>query len=176
MNMLVNQAAQQYDPKDRERFVEYLRNEPMAQAQLRAPMYEDKVVDYLFSKAEITDRTSTKAELEALIETEEGAGHDHVHGPDCGHDHAHDDKPKAKKAAAPKKAKAGEKAASDEGEAEAEKPAPKAKKGKPAVEAAAILEGTLLTEVSGDTALVEEVVVDKPKKASTKPTKAAPSE
>jgi trigger factor len=156
MNMLVNQAAQQYDPKDRERFVEYLRNEPMAQAQLRAPMYEDKVVDYLFSKAEITDRVSTKAELESLIETEEG----HVHGPGCGHDHAHDDKPKAKKAAAPKKAKA---------EPEAEKPAPKAKKGKPAVEAAAVVEGTLVTEESGGTALVEEIVVDAPKKKA--PTK-----
>ena len=118
MNMLVNQAAQQYDPKDREKFVEYLRNEPMAQAQLRAPMYEDKVVDYLFAKAEITDRASTKAELEALIETEEG----HVHGPDCGHDHSHDDKPKAKKAAASKKkVKAAEAEA-----APAEKPAKKA--------------------------------------------------
>ena len=170
MNMLVNQAAQQYDPKDRERFVEYLRNEPMAQAQLRAPMYEDKVVDYLFSKAEITDRTTTKAELEALIETEEG----HVHGPDCGHDHAHDDKPKAKKAAAPKKAKAAETAAPVE--AEAEKPAPKAKKGKPALESAAIVEGTLVTEESGGTALVEEIVVEKPKKAAAKKAKAAPSE
>jgi trigger factor len=148
MNMLVNQAAQQYDPKDRERFVEYLRNEPMAQAQLRAPMYEDKVVDYLFSKAEITDRASTKAELESLIETEEG----HVHGPDCGHDHAHEAKPK--KAAASKKTKA----------EEAAKPEPKAKKGKPAVESAAVVEGTLVTEESGGTALVEEVVVDKPKK------------
>jgi trigger factor len=170
MNMLVNQAAQQYDPKDRERFVEYLRNEPMAQAQLRAPMYEDKVVDYLFSKAEITDRTTTKAELEALIETEEG----HVHGPDCGHDHAHDDKPKAKKAAVPKKAKAAETAAPVE--AEAEKPAPKAKKGKPALESAAIVEGTLVTEESGGTALVEEIVVEKPKKAAAKKAKAAPSE
>jgi trigger factor len=158
MNMLVNQAAQQYDAKDRERFVEYLRNEPMAQAQLRAPMYEDKVVDYLFAKAEITDRASTRAEIEALIETEDG----HVHGPDCGHDHAHDDEPKAKKAAAPKKAKAA--ADSDPAETEAEKPAAKAKKGKPAVESAAVVEGTLVTEASGGTAMIEEIVVDKPKK------------
>jgi trigger factor len=103
MNMLIGQAAQQYDPKDRERFVEYVRNEPMAAAQLRAPLYEDKVVDYLFSIAEITDREVTKEELEAAIEEEDG----HVHGPDCGHDH-HDhaaEKPKAKKAPA-KKAKA----------------------------------------------------------------------
>ena len=159
MNMLVNQAAQQYDPKDRERFVEYLRNEPMAQAQLRAPMYEDKVVDYLFSKAEITDRVSTKAALQSLIETEEG----HVHGPGCGHDHGHDDTPKAKKSVAPKKAKA---------QPDSEKPAPKAKKGKPAVESAAVIEGTLITEESGGSALVEEVVVDKPKKKATTQKKA----
>src|SRR5690606_33160579 len=44
MGMLLQQAAQQYRPEDRERFIEYVRNEPMAQAQLRAPLYEDKVV------------------------------------------------------------------------------------------------------------------------------------
>ena len=99
MNRLIQQAAAQYDPKDRERFVQYVQNEPMAAAQLRAPLYEDKVVDFLFSKAEITDRTVPKAELEAAIEAEEG----HVHGPDCGHDHGHDAKPaKAKKAAVKK--------------------------------------------------------------------------
>ncbi len=115
MNMLVQQAASQYQPSDRERFVEYLRNEPMAQAQLRAPLYEDKVVDFLFGKAEITDRASTRAELEAAIEAEEG----HVHGPGCGHDHSHDEaKPAKAKKAAPKKAKP---VAADavEGEAEA---------------------------------------------------------
>ena len=101
MSRLVTQAAQQYEPKDRERFAQYIQNEPMAAAQLRAPLYEDKVVDFLFSKAEITDRTVAKVELEAAIEEEEG----HVHGPGCGHDHAHDVKPKAKKAA-PKKAEA----------------------------------------------------------------------
>ena len=100
MNRLVAQAAQQYDPKDREKFAQYISQEPMAAAQLRAPLYEDKVVDFLFSKAEITDRTVPKAELEAEIEAEDG----HVHGPGCGHDHA-EDKPKAKaKKAAPKKA------------------------------------------------------------------------
>ena len=108
MNRLVQQAAAQYEPKDRERFVQYVQNEPMAAAQLRAPLYEDKVVDFLFAKAEITDRTVPKAELEAAIEEEEG----HVHGPDCGHDHTHDAKPvKAKKAAAPKKAEPAEKPA-----------------------------------------------------------------
>ena len=102
MNRLIQQAAAQYDAKDRERFVQYVQQEPMAAAQLRAPLYEDKVVDFLFSKADITDRAVLKAELEAAIEDEDGARGGHVHGPDCGHDHAHDEKPKTKKTAVKK--------------------------------------------------------------------------
>ncbi len=98
MNRLIGQAAQQYDAKDRERFIQYVQQDPMAAAQLRAPLYEDKVVDFLFSKADITDRAVDRAELEADLESEEG----HVHGPGCGHDHG-DVKP-AKKAKAKKEA------------------------------------------------------------------------
>jgi trigger factor len=103
MRALIGQAASQYQGKDRENFLRYIQQEPMAAAQLRAPLYEDKVVDFLFEKAEITDRSATRAELEADLESEEG----HVHGPDCGHDHAHAPAPKAKKAASKKAAKAG---------------------------------------------------------------------
>jgi trigger factor len=99
MSRLMAQAAQQYDPKDRERFMQYVQQDAMAAAQLRAPLYEDKVVDFLFASATITDRAVTREELEAAIEAEEDAGH--VHGPGCGHEHG--EKPKAKKAAAPKK-------------------------------------------------------------------------
>ncbi len=73
MSMLIQQAAQQYREEDRERFVEYVRNDPMAAAQLRAPLYEDKVVDFLFDKAEVTEREVTQEELEAAIEAEEEA-------------------------------------------------------------------------------------------------------
>jgi trigger factor len=86
MSNLIMQAAQQYKPEDRQKFVEYIRSQPMAAAQLRAPLFEDKVVDWLFEKAEISERDATRAELEAAIEAEEG----HVHGPGCGHDHDHD--------------------------------------------------------------------------------------
>jgi trigger factor len=89
MQRLIMQAAQQYGPEDRQRFIQYVQQEPMAAAQLRAPLYEDKVVDFLFEKAEITDREVTREELEAAIESEEGAV-PHVHGPGCGHDHDHD--------------------------------------------------------------------------------------
>ena len=96
MNRLIGQAAQQYPPKDRERFIQYVQQDPMAAAQLRAPLYEDKVVDFLFSKADISERAVTRAELEADLESEDG----HVHGPNCGHDHG-EAKP-AKKAATKK--------------------------------------------------------------------------
>ena len=83
MNRLIGQAAAQYPPADRDRFIQYVQNEPMAAAQLRAPLYEDKVVDYLFAKADVTERAATREQLEADLESEEG----HVHGPNCGHDH-----------------------------------------------------------------------------------------
>ena len=104
MNRLIAQAAQQYGPEDRQRFIQYVQSEPMAAAQLRAPLYEDKVVDFLFGKAEITDREATREELEAAIESEDGfATGTHSHDHDHDH-HDHDHKPKKKPAA--KKAKA----------------------------------------------------------------------
>ncbi|MBX3565086.1 MAG: trigger factor [Sphingomonas sp.] len=123
MNQLIAQAAQQYPADQRQRFFEYVRNEPMAAAQLRAPLFEDKVVDFLFDKAEITDREVTREALEAAIESEDGF--------DTGtHHHDHDNhKPKGKKAAAkPKaeKAKAEEPAKKDATKAapsKADKPA-----------------------------------------------------
>jgi trigger factor len=132
MQRLVMQAASQYSPKDRENFVRYIQQEPMAAAQLRAPLYEDKVVDFLFAKAKINDRKATRAELEADLESEEG----HVHGPGCGHDHG--EKP-AKKTAAKGKAK---NAVKDEAVAEApakgpvEKGSAKPKPAKPVKDAA----------------------------------------
>ena len=129
MNRLIAQAAQRYQGKDRERFVQYVQQEPMAADQLRAPLYEDKVVDFLFSKAEISDRAATRAELEADLESEEG----HVHGPGCGHDHGEAAaKPVPSKAEGPAKGKAKKAPKDDDGKAEA-KPA-KAAKGRPAPE------------------------------------------
>jgi trigger factor len=110
MNRLIGQAAAQYQPKDRDAFIRYVQQNPMAAAQLRAPLYEDKVVDFLFDKAEVSERSVSREELEADLESEEG----HVHGPGCGHDHAEAKpakktaakKPAAKKEAAPAKAEA----------------------------------------------------------------------
>ena len=110
MSMLIQQAAMQYRTEDRERFVQYIQSEPMAAAQLRAPLYEDKVVDFLFDKAEVTEREVTVEELQAAIEAEEGA----------------EAAPAPKKAAAKKKAPAKKEAATEEAPAAEEKPAKKA--------------------------------------------------
>jgi trigger factor len=120
MQMLLQQAAQQYRPEDRERFIEYVRQEPMAQAQLRAPLYEDKVVDFLFDKAEVTERQVTRGELEAAIEAE-----DTVESKPAAK------KPAAKKAAAKKPAGGKADKAAPNKEAAKAKPAAKKTPSKP---------------------------------------------
>ncbi len=72
MEMLIQQAARQYREEDRDRFIQYIRSDALAAAQLRAPLYEDKVVDFLFDKATVTEREVTRDELQAAIEAEEG--------------------------------------------------------------------------------------------------------
>ncbi|BBF70389.1 trigger factor [Sphingomonas bisphenolicum] len=159
MNRLIMQAAQQYGPQDRERFVQYVRQDPMAAAQLRAPLYEDKVVDFLFDKAEVTDRAVSREELEAAIEAEDGDVKPHVHGPNCGHDH-HDEKPKAKKAATKK---AAEPAADAEAVAEEAPAKPKkaaAKKAAPA-------------EAEAEAPVAEEAATEEKPKKKAAPKKAA---
>ncbi len=130
MNMLVQQAAQQYRQEDRQRFLEYVQSDALVAAQLRAPLYEDKVVDFLFGKAEVTEKTVTKDELQAAIEAEEAAP---TPAP------APVKKPAAKKAAPAKKADA--KVAAEAAPAADEKPAKKAaapkKEAAPKVEKAA---------------------------------------
>ncbi len=108
LNRLIGQEAARY-PGEQQKVVKFLQENPMALAQLRAPLYEDKVVDFLIGKAELTERSVTRAALEAAIEDEDetpGIG-GHVHGPDCDHDHDHDHAAaKPKKAAKAKPAKA----------------------------------------------------------------------
>ncbi len=148
MEMLIRQAAQQYREEDRQRFIEYVRSEPLAAAQLRAPLYEDKVVDFLFDKAEVAEREVTRDELQAAIEAEEGVTP------------AAEAKPAAKKKApAKKKAEApAEEAPAAEAPAEEAKPA--AKKAAPTKKAAAPAE-----------APAEEAAAEKPAPKKKAPAK-----
>jgi trigger factor len=167
MQRLIAQAAQQYPPADREKFVQFIQREPMAAAQLRAPLYEDKVVDFLFGKAEITDRPATREEIEADLESEEG----HVHGPGCGHDHAAEATPASAKPAKGKKAKG---AASEvdavETAAEVQPAAAKPKKANPALAA----EAATGSEADGAPAPLEADAAAQAVKPAKKPRAAKP--
>lgn len=58
-----NQAQQVFD---------FLRKDPNAQAQIRAPLYEDKVVELIFGQAKVTDKKVAKEELLAEDDLPEG--------------------------------------------------------------------------------------------------------
>ncbi len=159
MQTLLQRAAQQYRPEDRERFVEYVRKEPMAQAQLRAPLYEDKVVDFLFGQAEVTEREVTREELEAAIEAEEGDGESEAKA-----------KPAAKKTPA-------KKAGATDAQDVAPTPAP-AKKSAPRKKAATMKDAARAPEDAGEQAAEpakKAPARKKAKSAQTEPVEAEPA-
>ena len=88
MNRLIGQEATKYSQAEQPQVIKYFQENAMAAAQLRAPLYEDKVVDFLLGKAEVTERIVTREALQAEIESDDETPGGHVHGPDCGHDHA----------------------------------------------------------------------------------------
>ncbi|HSF91335.1 MAG TPA: trigger factor [Paracoccaceae bacterium] len=62
------QQASQYPGQERQ-FFEFMQKNPQAQQQLRAPIFEEKVIDYILELATVTEKSVTKAELEAAIES-----------------------------------------------------------------------------------------------------------
>ncbi len=84
------EQARRYRGQERE-VIEYYRKNPDALQALRAPIFEEKVVDYVLEFAEVADKKVTKEELLAEDEEEEhhhhhDHDHDHEHGE---HDHDH---------------------------------------------------------------------------------------
>jgi trigger factor len=67
------QEAMRYGAQAQEVF-DYISKTPQAQAQLRAPIYEDKVVDLIFGLAKIADKPVSKDELMADDELPESYG------------------------------------------------------------------------------------------------------
>jgi trigger factor len=175
MQRLLAQAAQQYPAEQRQQFMQYVQQEPMAAAQLRAPLYEDKVVDFLFEKAEITDREATREELEAAIESEDGFA-------SGTHTHDHDNHKPKKKAAAKKAKPASDEAASDDAvtdeaaasdateEAKPAKKAPAKKKAAPVEAETAVTESSPVAAENAEGAEAADAPAKKPraKKAPTK--------
>ena len=86
--------ARRYRGQEKQVF-DYYRKNPDALQTLRAPIFEEKVVDYILEFAEVTDKTVSKEELLADSEEDQHEhhhDHDHGHEDDHGHDHDHDHK------------------------------------------------------------------------------------
>jgi trigger factor len=118
MTEAARQEAMRYGPQAQQVF-DYLRQTPQAQAQLRAPIYEDKVVDLIFGLAKVKDEAVSKDVLLQDDDLPESYGGEAAK------------KPAAKKAKAEAKPKTEAKAAKEEAPATAKAPAkPKAPKAK----------------------------------------------
>jgi trigger factor len=76
--------ARQY-PGQESNVIQFYKKNPEAVNELRAPIYEDKVVTFALELAKVTEKTVTVPELLKALEDDEEEGH--VHGPDCDHDH-----------------------------------------------------------------------------------------
>jgi trigger factor len=73
INAAVMQQAQRY-PGQEQKVLEFFRSNPQAMEQLRAPLYEDKVVDFILQMAKVEDRTVTVEELMRDPDDEEQEG------------------------------------------------------------------------------------------------------
>jgi len=67
MTQAVLAAARQYPGQERQ-FFEFVQKNAQMQQQLRAPIFEDKVVDHIVAQARVTERTISKEELQKAVE------------------------------------------------------------------------------------------------------------
>ena len=67
MTQAVLRQARQYPGQERA-FFEFIQQNPQAQQQLRAPIFEDKVVDHIVDGAKVSDKDVSKEDLEKAIE------------------------------------------------------------------------------------------------------------
>ncbi len=67
MTQAVLAQARQYPGQERQ-FFEFVQKNPQMQQQLRAPIFEDKVVDHIVAGAKVTEKTISKDELQKAVE------------------------------------------------------------------------------------------------------------
>ncbi|MFW5881614.1 MAG: trigger factor, partial [Roseicyclus sp.] len=67
MSQAVMAQARQYPGQERA-FFEFIQKNQAAQQQIRAPLFEDKVVDFVFEMAEVTEKEVTKDELKEAVD------------------------------------------------------------------------------------------------------------
>jgi len=67
MTQAVLAAARQYPGHERE-FFEFVKGNPQMQQQIRAPLFEEKVIDFIVAGATVTEKEISKEELQKAIE------------------------------------------------------------------------------------------------------------
>jgi trigger factor len=67
MTQAIMSQARQYPGQERQ-FFEYVQNNPQMQQQLRAPIFEDKVIDHIVEQAEVTEKEISKDDLQKAVE------------------------------------------------------------------------------------------------------------
>src|SRR5262249_24782922 len=83
------ERARQFPGQERKVF-DYYRKNANALLELRGPIFDQKVVDHIVSKANVSEKKVTREELQALVHDEDERDHDHDHD-HHDHDHAHHD-------------------------------------------------------------------------------------
>jgi len=76
INRSLMERLRQFPGQEREAYEFYQKN-PQAMAELRAPIFEDKVVNFILELAKITENTVSREELFKEDENDDHAGHDH---------------------------------------------------------------------------------------------------
>jgi len=87
-------------PGQERKVYDYYRSNPQLLAELRAPIFEDKAVDYILELARVTDTKVSPEELYADPDGDHDHAdhhHDHEHDHDHDHDHGHSHKKRGKK-------------------------------------------------------------------------------
>ncbi|WP_299292516.1 trigger factor [uncultured Tateyamaria sp.] len=67
MSQAIMQQARQYPGQERQ-FFEFVQQNQQMQQQLRAPLFEDKVVDHIVENASVTDKDVSKDDLQKAVE------------------------------------------------------------------------------------------------------------
>ncbi|MEL6701254.1 MAG: trigger factor, partial [Pseudomonadota bacterium] len=67
MTQAIMNQARQYPGQERQ-FFEFVQQNQQMQQQLRAPIFEDKVVDYIFELAEVSEKEVSKDDLQKAVE------------------------------------------------------------------------------------------------------------
>ena len=67
MTQAIMNQARQYPGQERQ-FFEFVQQNPQMRQQLRAPIFEEKVVDYVVELAEVSEKEVTKDELQKAVE------------------------------------------------------------------------------------------------------------